>query len=227
MKTAAFIDLDGTLLSGESQFSFMMQCWRNGLISRISSIKVIITYAAYVMGITGNASRLRDAGFMLMQGMNGSDLDPVGKSFAETILNRKLRKDSVPLLAAHKTRDHLLVLVTSACEPIACPFARFLGIDHVIATRLKLDNGIFTGQRQFPEPYGEGKRTLVERFAVEHGVSLINSYAYTDHHSDLSLLELVGNPRVVHPTKELRKLAKARGWKPISLDGSHNSTFGL
>ncbi len=227
MKTAAFIDLDGTLLRGESQFSFMMQCWSHGLIARIGSMKVILTYAAYVMEIMHDAGRLRDAGFMLMHGLSNSDLEQVGKKFAETTLMKKLRKDSIPLLAAHKTKDHLLVLVTSACELIACPFACLLGIDHVIATRLKRNNGLFTGQRESPEPYGHGKRTLVERFAIEHGVSLADSYAYSDHHSDLSLLELVGHPRVVHPTRELKKLATARGWEPMSLDENHNGTFGL
>lgn len=227
MKTAAFIDLDGTLLCGESQFSFMIQCWRDGLISRSGSLKVMLEYASYLAGITHDAGRLRDAGFMLMQGLNGGDLDRAGKKYAETTLTQKLRRGSVSLLSVHKAKGHLLVLVTSACEPLACPFAGLLGFDHVIATQLDRDSGQFTGHRQSPEPYGEGKRTLVEQYGIEQGICLSDSYAYSDHHSDMSLLELVGNPRVVHPTREMSRLARGRGWKLVNLDDNLVGNFGI
>ena len=33
-----------------------------------------------------------------------------------------------------------------------------------------------------------------------------------DHHADIPLLEMVGNPRAVEPTKQLRQVALQRGW---------------
>ena len=40
-----------------------------------------------------------------------------------------------------------------------------------------------------------------------------SSYAYSDHESDLPLLEWIGNPTVVSPTMKLREIAMERGWK--------------
>ena len=49
--------------------------------------------------------------------------------------------------------------------------------------------------------------------AVERGIDLDKSFAYSDSLNDLPLLTLVGNPVAVNPDKMLTKHAKAAGWK--------------
>jgi len=44
------------------------------------------------------------------------------------------------------------------------------------------------------------------------GLDLSASYAYSDSHTDLPLLEAVGNPVAVNPDRELRKVAEEREW---------------
>jgi phosphoserine phosphatase len=51
--------------------------------------------------------------------------------------------------------------------------------------------------------------------AEERGYDLADSYAYTDSHTDLPMLEIVGHPIAVNPDSELRKIAVEREW-PIS-----------
>jgi hypothetical protein len=38
------------------------------------------------------------------------------------------------------------------------------------------------------------------------------STAYSDSHTDLPFLEVVGNPVVVNPDRDLRRIARERGW---------------
>lgn len=42
------------------------------------------------------------------------------------------------------------------------------------------------------------------------------SYAYGNHPADLPLLETVGHPHVVEPTRALAKIAAQRAWPVLS-----------
>jgi phosphoserine phosphatase len=53
---------------------------------------------------------------------------------------------------------------------------------------------------------------LTLQLANRFGLDLEKSYAYGNHHSDLPLLETVGNPHVVEPSAELAKVAQERAW---------------
>ncbi|CAJ1968022.1 unnamed protein product [Cylindrotheca closterium] len=56
------------------------------------------------------------------------------------------------------------------------------------------------------------KSDHVHRLAQEYNLNLQKSFAYSDHHHDIPLLESVGNPSVVHPTSLLEQEAKKRDW---------------
>ena len=101
--------------------------------------------------------------------------------------------------------------------------AEKLGVDALVATLVSSKDGICTGERVLPEPYGEGKRVLVEKFCVECAVSPEESFAYGDHLSDVPLLEFVGNPGVVNPSRQLKRFALQRRWPVIDLDGAELS----
>ena len=48
-------------------------------------------------------------------------------------------------------------------------------------------------------------------------IDLKRSYAYSDHVSDLPLLEGVGHPIAVSPTRQLRKIALKKGWEIMKI----------
>ena len=52
----------------------------------------------------------------------------------------------------------------------------------------------------------------MREYAEKHGIDLAQSFAYTDSHGDLPMLECVGHPAAVNPDRRLRRLAAARGW---------------
>jgi hypothetical protein len=49
--------------------------------------------------------------------------------------------------------------------------------------------------------------------AVTEGIDLAHSYAYSDSITDLPMLELVGNPVVVNPDRDLLRVAREREWE--------------
>jgi phosphoserine phosphatase len=60
--------------------------------------------------------------------------------------------------------------------------------------------------------HGEHKATAVRELASERGYDLADSTAYSDSHTDLPFLEVVGNPVAVNPDRALRRVAAERGW---------------
>lgn len=218
MRAAAFFDIDGTLLRGESQFSFLLWCLRRGVAPRLRALPVLAQYGSYLAGLSRDAVTLRQSGFRLLRGIPIRRIEDSAVEFFRADLAGRFRRNAGSLLEAHRANGDLVVVITSACEPLANLVGAHLQADAVLSTRLIVADGVFTGNRELPEPYGEGKRILVERFCTARGFVLAECHAYADHHSDIPLLELVGHPTAVNPTKRLRQACAQRGWNVVDLE---------
>jgi phosphoserine phosphatase len=102
------------------------------------------------------------------------------------------------------------------------PIGELLGADAVVATRMQISDGRYTGEIDY-YAYGENKAAALRRLAEEHHYDLSRSYAYSDSVTDLHMLEVVGHPYAVNPDRELRRVANERGWpvlvftRPVAL----------
>ena len=144
MRAAAFFDLDGTLLQGESQFSFLIWCARRRIVPPVRSLSVAIQYVSYLLGFSRDALRLRESGFNLLRGIAVERLEKAGVEFFHSCLTSHFRKQALPLIETHRSRGDVIVLLTSACELVASPVAEWMRADAVIATNLVKDGGIVT-----------------------------------------------------------------------------------
>ena len=113
----------------------------------------------------------------------------------------------------HRADGDFLAIVTGTTPYAAMPLARELGIPHVVATELEVQEGQFTGRVKQPMSYAGGKVILTERLAAEQGFSLGESTFYSDSITDLPLLERVRTPIVVNPDRRLRLIAQKRHWR--------------
>jgi putative phosphoserine phosphatase/1-acylglycerol-3-phosphate O-acyltransferase len=87
-----------------------------------------------------------------------------------------------------------------------------MGIEHVLCTRLIVEDHVFTGEVERPTCWGEGKAIAAHELAGRCDLDLDQSYFYTDSHEDLPLLEIVGHPRPLNPNRQLAQIAKERRW---------------
>jgi HAD superfamily hydrolase (TIGR01490 family) len=114
----------------------------------------------------------------------------------------------------HRRRGDVLAIVTGATPYTTRPLARLLGIEHVVASELEVDNrGRFTGRPALPLCYGVGKIERASRLAEARGFRLEESTFYSDSFTDLPLLEHVAEPIVVNPDARLARVARKRGWR--------------
>ena len=96
-------------------------------------------------------------------------------------------------------------------QEIVEELARELGFDGAIGSTCEIVEGVYTGRSLRPA-HAEGKAAAVRELADQEGIDLAASTAYSDSHTDLPFLEVVGNPVVVNPDRQLRVIAAERGW---------------
>jgi hypothetical protein len=106
-----------------------------------------------------------------------------------------------------------VVLLSATSEHLIEPFAKEYNVDVCIATKIKTNtNDCYTGVVDGKVCCQATKAEHIQRLAQEYNLNLNKSYAYSDHHHDIPLLESVGIAFVVHPTPLLEVEAKKRDW---------------
>lgn len=210
-KIAAFFDLDQTLLAGFSAVAFFRERLLSGRMSPRELGESVLGALSFELGRTGFSGFVA-AATEAYRGVAESVLEEIGREVFERDLVQEIYPEARALVKAHRDMGHTVAVVTSATRYQAEPIAHELHIDHVLCTRLEVQNGVFTGRIIHPTCYGEGKADLALRLAAEHDLDLAVSYFYTDSDEDLPLLELVGRPRPLNPNRRLSQLARQRKW---------------
>lgn len=210
-RTAAFFDVDRTLIAGFSALQFMRHGLSSGLVNPADFLEAIATTARFQLGQTGFSGFVAGTAGML-RGRTEAELEEMGEHIFTERLATEIYPESRALVQAHRHKGHTLAVVSAATRYQIEPLARELEIPHVLCTRLQVRKGRFTGKVMRPTCYGEGKAQAVRDFAAEHDVDLANSYFYTDSDEDLALLEIIGRPRPTNPNRRLAEVAAARGW---------------
>jgi putative phosphoserine phosphatase/1-acylglycerol-3-phosphate O-acyltransferase len=210
-KVGAFFDLDQTLLAGFSAAAFFRERLLSGRMAPREIAESLLGALSFALGRTGFSGMI-SATTAAYRGLAESVLEEVGAEVFENHLATQVYPESRALVRAHQEMGHTVAIVSSATRYQADPLARDMGIRHVLCTRLQVENGVFTGEVHHPTCWGEGKARAARELATRCDLDLEQSYFYTDSHEDLALLEAVGRPRPLNPSRRLAQIAKERQW---------------
>jgi len=117
----------------------------------------------------------------------------------------------------YKVEGAKVVLVSTSLEPIVKAIADYLDVNDYIATKLKLENSLYTGLVEGSVVTGDKKLELVKHLLSTYEHTNIETYFYSDHLSDIDLLNFVDNPYVVNPSKILYNKAVRKNWGIINI----------
>ena len=213
MTAAAFFDLDKTVIAMSSTLAFGKPFYRGGLVNRRAVLKS--SFAQFVYLLQGadedSMDRMRDYLKALCAGWDVQQVHAIVAETLHELIDPLVYAEAVELFDEHRAAGREVVLVSSSGEEVVGPIGEMLGVDRVIATRMVVKDGAYTGDIAF-YAYGDGKRTAISELAAERGWSLADCYAYSDSVTDLPMLSAVGHPVAVNPDRALRKAAAERDW---------------
>lgn len=223
-RTAAFFDLDKTIIAKPSTLAFSKPFFDQGLLNRRAVLK--FNYAQFIFLLSGadhdQVDRMRTHMTNMCTGWDAAQVRSIVNETLHDIVTPLVFAEAADLIASHKLCGRDVVVVSASGEEIVAPIARALGATHAMATRMVIEDGKYTGEVAF-YCYSEGKAQAIRELSAREGYPLEHCYAYSDSITDLPMLDAVGHPAVVNPDRSLRKEAIERGWPvlmfscPVSL----------
>ena len=217
VRTAAFFDLDKTVIAKSSTLAFSKPFYDQGLINRRTVLKS--AYAQFLFLMSGadhdQMDRMRNYITNMCAGWDVEQIKSIVGETLHEIVDPLVFAEAANLIADHKLCGRDVVVVSASGEEIVGPIAKGLGATHAMATRMVVEDGKYTGEVAY-YCFGEGKVRAIQELAAREGYALEHCYAYSDSITDLPMLEAVGRPTVVNPDRALRKEAVARGWEVLT-----------
>lgn len=209
--TAAFFDLDGTIIATHSVTDLFMERLMSGKVRKEEVFDIANLAVRYMLKtsdfVDGIKSSVRN-----MAGMDEDELIELASKVKTERLAPQVFPEIRAIIRAHRKKGHTLAVVTSASRYQVAPLAADLGIDNIICTELEVVDGKFTGELSGPACYGPAKLTAAKAFAKKHRIGLKKSYFYSNGSEDIPLLEAVGHPVAIAPDDKLKRVALRRGW---------------
>jgi HAD superfamily hydrolase (TIGR01490 family) len=223
-RPAAFFDLDKTIIAKSSTLAFSKPFQAGGLISRRAVLRSAYAQFVYLVGGADHdqMEKMREFLSALCAGWDVQTVRDIVADTLHNIVDPLVYDEAVSLIEEHHAAGRDVIIVSASGTEVVEPIGEMLNADGVVATRLQVVDGRYTGEIDY-YAYGENKAAALLRLAEDHDYDLSRSYAYSDSITDVHMLEAVGNPYAVNPDRELRRHAAARGWpvlvftKPVAL----------
>ena len=214
-KTAAFFDVDGTIVSTTIVHYYVQFC--SHLLPTflrpfwLAWFALKVVYYFFLDKVS--RTRFNLVFYRNYRGLNAESVKQLAGEQFETYVRPKLFPAAVDCIREHQNRGDLIVLVTGSLDFIIQPLANYLEADTALTVELEEAHGKFTGELTTLPLSEEEKVHAIQTVVERYNVNLAASYAYGDSRADLPMLECVGNPIVVNPSKGLRQVAIESGWE--------------
>ena len=219
-RSAAFFDLDRTLMAGSSGLPWARAATKAGLVSRRQMARWGVDALRFrLRGSTDEATEKLLAEIKLM--FRGTSARQISRMAPEVLVGvlPRIYPEMLEEVYAHQDAGRPTFILSAAGDELVRLLARILYMDGGIGTAYEIgEDGLFTGEIGGTFMYGEGKVEAMRRFAAEHAIDLQASYAYSDSASDLPMLRAVGNPVVVNPDEDLARIARDQGWRVMRFE---------
>src|SRR5690348_15776649 len=180
-RTAAFFDLDKTLMAGSSGVFFARAAYESGLISRSRLLKDVYENIRFrLRGSTDDrADDVRKRVGEMIAGVPVRDLQRLSPRVLAGVLPR-LYPQMLERAYAHQDAGVPVYILTAASQEMAALLAHVLAFDGGLGSRSEIVDGCYTGRPAGPFNYREGKVTSMNELAQREGIDLAASFAYSD-----------------------------------------------
>ena len=217
--SAAFFDLDRTLMSGSSAVSFAKAAYREGMLPLPRLLADAANGILFkLFGASDEKSeQLRDRILESVAGTSVDSLHALTPPVIDELLG-KIRPEAQALLDMHEEAGRDVYIISASPVEVVAELARALDLAGGLGTESEIVDGVYTGKLAAPFCYGEGKAEHIRKLAAERGYDLHKCYSYSDSASDLPMMHVVGHPVAVNPDRSLTAVAHRRGWPIVEFN---------
>jgi len=214
MSDLILLDLDETLIKGDSAALWIEFCVKKGLLDKEAINKTQAFHALY------NEGRLKMADFMhfflsSIKNRSENEVENLVDEFIKAFI--KPYEKALELIKKLKQENKRLIIISATADFLVSKIAKSLEINESIAIITERENGHFTGKTKGVFSFREGKIARLKEYLGDHfGILIKNASFYTDSINDLFLLELVKNPVVCNADEALRKIALERNYEILN-----------
>jgi HAD superfamily hydrolase (TIGR01490 family) len=219
LSTAAFFDLDRTLITGSSAFELARAATRAGLLSRRQLLKDGVANLRFRLhgDVHDRTEMIKDRVLSFLAGVSVQEVARLAPDVLRGVLPR-IYPQMLEVAYGHQNAGRRIYICTAAAQEPVEILAAVLGFDGAVGTKLATEDGYYTGQLAGPFVYNEGKAQALRELAQRAGIDLAASYGYSDAYSDLPMLQVVGYPVAVNPDRPLAKVARESGWEILRFE---------
>lgn len=222
--SAAFFDLDKTIIATSSSAAFSRSFYEGGLVTRADAIRTAYSQFLFMVGGADErqTNRLRDSLSELIKGWEVKKVREIVNETLHEHIDPVVYDEALDLIRRHHENGRDVVIVSASGSDLVKPIAKMLGADGVIASKMESKKGKYTGNITY-YAYGQAKADAMVTMATERGYDLSRSFAYSDSITDAPMLTMVGHGFAVNPDRAMRRAAQAHGWgvlrfkKPVAL----------
>lgn len=212
----AFFDVDDTLISVKSMLSFQ-DFWYQQFPDPLGERAYLSDLQTH-MHADACWAHLNRLYYSHFAGRNINQVRRIAQLWFEKMrseLPHFYHENVLRRLQQHQADGDEAVFVSGSFRQLLEPIARELGVRHILAINLQTQGDICTGDIMPPQTIGEGKATAVRSFLTQSDAKASECFAYGDDISDLPMLKLVGNAKVVDGGRGLATKARHYGWELI------------
>jgi len=215
VRSAAFFDLDNTLIGGSSLFHLGWGGFRRGMFSPVEAARFTLANLRFMLTrkeLEGAPQIWGNFAASFVKGAEAAEMVSIGREIIDESIRPAIRGLVVEMAKRHLESGHEVWIVTASPQELSQMLAENLGFTGGIGTRAEVVDGRYTGRIPQGILHGPEKAKAIVSLAGERGIDLAASSAYSDSINDLPMLLSVGFPNAVTPDRELARKAALSEW---------------
>ncbi len=201
-KTIVFFDLDGTITQRDTYKEILVY----GLIKHpLRTPLIALSVYDFILHKAGKRTNTHVKQRLLHRIFGNIPLDKIARmsqEYARFVLKYGVKKQALEALKNYSDKGVRVVLVSASFEFYVNEIAKLLNIKEVIATKAQVENNQLTGFLD-----GENCHSGQKIVRIEEKINLADYseiISYSDHHSDIPLLNIATTSYAICPTAKLK-----------------------
>ncbi|HLD83741.1 MAG TPA: HAD family phosphatase [archaeon] len=212
---AAFFDMDGVLSRGHYMFKIWRYFYGQGFMSRENLKSLLSVVNAYLLRKMDYRDFTKSTIEIAAHCVAGCDRERIKNSIDDFLAKKGLSlfPYSMELVQLFKRNGYRTIIISGSTTELLEAYNKQIGADEVHGTVLEVKDGAFTGNVELNMSFKESKQSAMDSMK---GIDMEKSFGFGDTDQDLAMLEKVGHPVALNPTKPLKKMAAQRGWAVLT-----------